>query len=339
MAMKKFIILLSLGFLLGCGNREKTPDVSGIKVDLQFERFDRDFFQMDSNHLAEGLRNLQNKYPGFYGDYMQGILGVSGVETDSSTQKMIRVILGNYASLYQAVVPKFANTSAIESELKKSFQFVKYYFPNYKVPGIITFLATLDAPGVIITDHYIAVGLHQAAGRDFPGYQVPQVIDIYPTFISRRFDPAYVPANCIKAVVADLFPDRSSGKPMVEQMIEKGKQWWLLDKFMPQTSDSLKTGYTQQQLNWCKQNEGLIWSWIYKNEDINTTNQTVIQNYVGENPYTQNFSPELSPGNIGQWIGRQIVRKFVENNPGLSPEQVMKTDARKILDEAKYKPK
>ena len=38
---------------------------------------------------------------------------------------------------------------------------------------------------------------------------------------------------------------------LIEQMIEKGKQWWLMDKFLPETADSVKTGYTQKQLEWC----------------------------------------------------------------------------------------
>ena len=53
---------------------------------------------------------------------------------------------------------------------------------------------------------------------------------MYPAYISRRFDAVYIPANCIKAVIDDIFPDKSTGKPMIDQMIEKGKQWWLLDK-------------------------------------------------------------------------------------------------------------
>jgi predicted small secreted protein len=338
--MKKiFVLLLAFSSVAGCNTKKNTPDVSGIKTDIKLERFDEDFFKIDSNNLTDDLNRLQKKYPGFYNDYMQGILGVSGVGTDSATRTMTRVILGNYSSLYTAVAPKFSTTSSLESDLKRGFQFVKYYFPDYKVPGIITFIATLDAPGVIITEHYIAVGLHQAAGKSFPGYRTEDILQLYPAYISRRFEPEYIPANCMKAVVQDLFPDKSSGKPLVEQMIEKGKQWWLLDKFLPETADSLKTGYRKQQLDWCKQNEGLIWSWISKNEDINTTNPITIQTYIGEGPFTQNFSPELSPGNIGQWIGWQIVKKFAGNNPKLKPEEVMQTDARKILDEAKYKPK
>ena len=143
----------------------------------------------------------------------------------------------------------------------------------------------------------------------------------------------------MKAVVTDLFPDKSATKPLIEQMIEKGKQWWLLDKLLPGEPDSVKTGYTKQQLDWCRQNEGLMWSYMLKNEDLYSITPSTIQIYIGEAPFTQAFSQELPPGNIGQWIGWQIVRKFAENNPNLKPEDVMQTPAKKVLEESKYKPK
>ena len=140
-------------------------------------------------------------------------------------------------------------------------------------------------------------------------------------------------------VVNDIFPDKSGSKPLIEQMVEKGKRWYLLDKFLPSAADSVKTGYTQQQLDWCTENEGLIWSYIVKNEDLQSLNPAIIQTYIGESPFTQGFSQELSPGNMGQWIGWQIVKKFVSKNPGMKPEEVMNTAASKIISEAKYKPK
>ena len=47
----------------------------------------------------------------------------------------------------------------------------------------------------------------------------------------------------MKAVVQDIFPDQSGGKPLIEQMMEKGKQWWLLDKFLP-----AYTGFNKNRL-------------------------------------------------------------------------------------------
>ena len=48
----------------------------------------------------------------------------------------------------------------------------------------------------------------------------------------------------------------------------------------------------------------------------NSLNPAVIQTYIGEGPFTQGFSQEYSPGNIGQWIGWQIIKKFVRKKPG-----------------------
>jgi len=49
--------------------------------------------------------------------------------------------------------------------------------------------------------------------------------------------------------------------------------------------------------------------------------------------------PDVSPGNIGQWVGWQIIQKYVAKNPSVTPEQLMRTKAKDIFDETKYKPK
>jgi hypothetical protein len=140
-------------------------------------------------------------------------------------------------------------------------------------------------------------------------------------------------------IADDLFPDRSKGKPLIEQMIERGKQWWLADKFLPGKHDSLITGFTGQQLEWCLENEGMIWSYLVKNENLNSLEPATLQVYLGESPFTQGFSQEYSPGNLGQWIGWRIVEKYASKNPGLSISDIMKTDPRKLLEDSKYKPK
>ena len=92
-------------------------------------------------------------------------------------------------------------------------------------------------------------------------------------------------------------------------------------------------------MEWCNTNEGLIWSYIVKNEDLYSVNPATIQTYLGEAPFTQGFSQELSPGNIGQWIGWKIVEKYAQKNESTSLTDVMNASAKQILDGAKYKPK
>ncbi len=338
--MKKtgLVLLLTLS-LLACKKKKGIPDVSDIKVDIPIERFDRTFFAIDSNNMEQGLKRLQKEHPEFYNDFMNEILGVTGSISDNNTLLITKQFISGYTSIYDSVKGKFSNMTGLKKELQKGFQFVKYYFPDYKIGKAIIYLGPFNAPGVASTNAGLAIGLQQFAGSNFSVYQSEPIQQMFPSYITRRFAPEYITANCMKAVVDELFPDKSSGKPLIEQMIEKGKQWFLLDKFLPSTADSLKTGYTQKQLSWCTENEGLIWNYLVKNEDLNSLNPTTIQSYIGEGPFTQGFSQELSPGNIGQWIGWQIVKKYMSKNPGMKPAEAMKIDAGKILTEGKYKPK
>jgi hypothetical protein len=336
---KTSIVLLVAISIFSCKNKKGIPDVSNIKIGVTIERFDQSFFSIDTNNIPEGLQKVKNKHPHFYQDFMHQILVVNGSDTGRNTLLVTKEFLRGYLPIYDSLQLIYKKTGWLQEELEKAYQFVKYYFPGYKAGNAILFVGPFDAPGVASTREGIAIGLQQYAGKNFSVYQSIPGQKLFPLYISRRFSPEYITANCMKAVVDDIFPDKSGGRPLIEQMIEKGKQWYLLEKFLPSTPDSIKTGYTQLQLKWCLENEGLIWSYIVKNEDLNSLNPAVIQTYIGEGPFTQGFSQEYSPGNIGQWIGWQIVKKFVAKNPGMNPEEVMKTDARKILEEAKYKPK
>ena len=323
-------------FLVSCTN-DKGPDVSNIKVDIPIERFDKSFFTLDTNNITTGLKEIMQSHPDFYTDFMQQILGVSGADTNKVTQDVSKLFIRGYSSMYQSLGKQYSDVNWLQKDIQKAFQYVKYYFPEYKTSKIILFMGPLDAPGVALTGSGIAVGLHQFAGKDFPAYQSMEAQQLFPAYISRRFESKYIVVNCMKAVIEDIY--ESSGKGLVEQMIEKGKRWWLLDKFLPATPDSLKTGFTKQQLNWCEENEGMIWNDIITTQkDLYTKDPMAIQNYLGEAPFTQSLGPS-SPGNIGQWIGWQIVKKFADKNSSMSISDVLKTDARKILEEAKYKPK
>ncbi len=338
--MKKIApLLLLFSPFFSCKNKKSIPDVSGIEVSVPVVRFDKDFFSIDTNNIPAGLQKLQQQHLGFYIDFMQQILGVSGADTSFKTIAVTKELIRGYKSVFDSLQSSYNETGWLQKELEQSFRFVKYYFPKYKPGSAILFVGPFDAPGVALTQSGLAIGLQQYAGSNFSVYQSAPGQEMFPLYISRRFDKKYIVANCMKAVAQDLFPDNSGAKPLIEQMVERGKQWYLLDKFMPEAPDSIKTGYTQHQLEWCSQYEGMIWSHIVKNEDLNSLSPAVIQTYIGEGPFTQGMSQEDSPGNIGQWIGWQIVKKYAAKNSNLKPEEVMMTPAAKIIEEAKYKPK
>jgi hypothetical protein len=334
--MLRIIPYVTILLLLACNNERNVPDVSAIKVDLVIERFEQDFFKVDTNALQAGLDALNKKYPRFYPLYLQNILQVA--PADPAASFILKSIIGGYRPINDSIQKKYGSLSWLKDDLESSFKFVKHYYPAYATPRIITFIGTLDAPGAVVTPDYLGIGLHQFGGKDFSVYQDPQVQQMYPNYIARRFDQEYMTAAAMKAVADDIYTDVSTGLPLIEQMVEKGKAWYLLDHFLPHAPDSVKTGFTKKQLDWLNENEGNAWAYVTKNEDIYSIEPHVIQTYIGEAPFTQGMT-ESSPGNIGQWIGLQIIQKFAAANTDLTLQQVLAMPARKIFEGSKYRPK
>lgn len=345
--MKKFGFLLLLSiFFFACNNKKNSPDISNIKTNLVVKRFDQDFFAIDTLSGEKDLNALQMKYPDFLNLFLANIVGVNDASGIKAFYRLYKPVFDSSQRVYK-------NFDGVKKELETAFSYVKYYFPSYQIPTALVpvvgpmnsrddlaRMANGDYTPNFIGPGFVGISLQFYLGSDFSLYNTEYFINnVAPLYRSRRFSREYIASDVMKLVTDDLFPDKSSTKPLIEQMIEKGKQWWLIDKFMPETPDSIKTGYTQRQLDWCTANEGLIWSYIVKNENLYSVNPATIQTYIGEGPFTSVFSQEDSPGNIGLWIGWQIVKKYASKNTGMKPEQVMQATAAQILEEAKYKPK
>lgn len=348
MAMKRTLVLVSVIILLAaCGNNEKkstAPDVSSVFVDLSLQRFDQEFFVLDTNNLLPSLNRLYDKYPEVMQVYLTYILGLDS----SNTLEGVRRFISMSRPIQDTVEAIFGKDARLEKDFYTAFKYVKHYFPQYNLPKYITtIVGPIDAlqqtsTGLtpnLLGPQQLVISLQFYLGSGFSVYDSPAFIEaVAPTYRSRRFSKEYMIADGMQLIVDDLFPDKSEGKPLIEQMIERGKQWWLLDKFLPAVADSVKTGYTQQQVEWCNANEGNIWSYLVKNEDIYSINPTTIQTYIGEAPFTSVFPGETSPGNIGPWIGWRIVQKYAEKNPKLTPADIMKATPKTILEGSKYKP-
>jgi len=346
--MNKCLLSFSLLlFFYACKDKD-VPDVSGIKVNLQVVRFENDFFKIDTTDIQSSIIRLRQQHGNFTNDFLANIMGLLQVSDSSGgSEKAIRQFIRDYMPVKQDVDKTFGNFNAIRDETVKGLQFVKHYFPRYRLPPrLITFIGPMDAYfegslggyGDVITTDALATGLQLHLGSNFPLYHSKMGQALYPTYISKRFAPEYISVNCIKNVIDDLFPDNSASRPLVEQMVEKGKRMYLLDKFMPFTNDTLKTGYTEIQLKGAFKNEGIIWNHFLTNSLVYNSEPGIIKGFIGDSPNTPEFGTG-SPGYIGLFTGWQIVKKFMEKNSEMSLQQLMQTDAKKVFEESKYRPR
>ncbi|MEO7310917.1 MAG: hypothetical protein ABIX01_11005 [Chitinophagaceae bacterium] len=327
-----------------CKPGKNIPDVSDIKVNVNLLRFEQDFFTMDTLNLNESLNQLSRKYPSFLGDFMGNILGLP---QNDSALGAVKSFIRTYQPVYKATQKLYADFIPYKKEIEQGLRFTKYYFPNYKLPAnIFTFIGPMDALfngstasyGDVMTVDGPAIGLQLHLGKDNDAYQTGMENGITYAYQVRRFTPETIGVNVIKNVVDDLYPYTASTRPLIEQMIEKGKRIYVLDLLMPYAGDTLKIGYSAAQLAICNEHEADIWNFFVKNSLVFSLEPEINKEYIDDGPKTQVLG-EGVPGYLGLYVGWQIVKTWMVKNEKLSLDELMKKDPKALFNEAGYKPR
>jgi hypothetical protein len=334
--MKKFVLILLLAGFVACNS--KTPDVSGIAITITTERFEQKLFDTAAGSLSSYLLQLQQANPSFTAVFLNNILNADPAWPADSTATYVNEFIKAYRPVFNTVQKQFGNFEGYEKEIVQALKYCKYYFPAYSLPKkIITYIGPADGYGDIIAPEGLLIGLHHHLGKDDALYKTDLVQQIYPAYISNRFEPATITVNAIRNIVDDMYPDKSDDQPLVNQMIEKGKRLYLMHLLLPQTPQWQLIGYTEQQMNDCQKQEANIWDLFVKNGSLQIADKNIVKNYIGESPKTIELG-EGAPGNIGAFAGWQIVKKYMQKNSDVTPQQLMQTTAENIFSAAKYKP-
>ena len=347
--MKKAIFSLIIFLVFVSCSNKKIPNVSDIKVDIKQERFEQDFFQIDTNNLSASIELLKKKYPQFTQDFIYNILGLptDSILIEGQYAEAFKQFIHDYTYIKDSSDKIYKDFSKPFDEIKGALKFVKYYFPDYHLPKkVITFIGPMDAffqtsfgtQGDVLTSEGLAIGLQLHLGKSFSFYNSDIGQNLYPAYISANFDEAHIPVNCMKNIVDDMFPPSVKSATLIEQMVERGRRLYLLTSFLPRTKDAIIMGYSDDQMKSVNKNEGVIWDFFLSNNLLNSADQNITKNYVGESPKTQEFG-EDAPGNLGSFSGLQIVRKYMEKFSQTTLPELMRLEPRDIYERSKYKPK
>jgi hypothetical protein len=339
-----FLITLVSALLFitsGCKENKFKIDVSDIDVSTAFYRFDKDLLAMDTSHIKEDMAVLKSRYPDFYPYYFSRVITL-GNPNDSTAPSKLKQFLQFEPTkeLFSAVEKKFTSVEKINNQIIDGVKHFKYYFPNEKTPDIIYFSGVLY-DGCIYNGDVIAIGLDMYLGNDYKYEEMEHLTN----YLIVKMRPEYIPRNVIYSLGYFRFINYLTGKRFLDQMIYEGKLAYYMDAMMPDAPDSIKFSLSSANLNWCKENEWQIWKHFVDpklNVLYNNNPETVIR-YFEDGPFTNadgvpNIDEKSSP-RFAVWMGRQIVRKYMDNNPDISLAQLMvETNSDKILKESKYKP-
>lgn len=335
---QSYLFFLCAVLFFSCSTNKK-PDVSKINLDIKIERFDKDLYAGMGKNVAVTDSFLNQKYGVFYEDFIFKMVGnerytrkevLQGIYDDDKA----------YTALNHEVDSVFPSLKQTENELTQAFKYVKYYYPKAPMPRFIGFLSgfSYQTP---IGDDYVGIGLDMFLGKDSKFYGA--LVHSIPLYLSRRFTPEYIVPRVSEYYAREnLFKERDEDRSLLSKMIYNGKILYFMDQIMPDNMpDSVKIGYTDKQLEWCKNFEGEIWAYYLESNLLFETDYPKIQVFLSEGPFTPGLGENnASAPKLGVWTGWQIVRKYMKENPEVTLQQLMaETDTQKILTKSKYKPK
>jgi len=336
------ILTLGISFITACGDTS-APDVSNITVNITTQRLDKDLYALDTNNLPAELVKLKSKYPEFLDFYLDDIMGfsINGDYSDTSmgVQKGLATFLTHkdYRGVFDTVQAHYPDEKVVNEVLIKGFKYLKHYFPGYKDPHIIYLVTGLNNYGALTYGaNTIGIGLDMFLGADYPFYKSVGI----PEYFSRQLTKEYIPVAVMRTVYRQTNPFEVDGKPLLDMMIQSGKEMYFLTKVLPFVDAHTLLAYSPEQLAWCKENEAMVYDFFVKQELLYEKNLQKVVRYVMDGPSATGM-PGESPGNIGAWTGLRIVQAYMEHHPELSLKELMEEpiDAQRFLLESKYKPK
>jgi hypothetical protein len=227
----------------------------------------------------------------------------------------------------------FPDITIIESEIGKAFSYYHYYFPDYQIPAVYTFIGGFNQ-SMVVADSILAIGLDKYLGSDCDFYNRLET----PKYLQINMHPAKIPTDALKAWALTEFVYNDSVDNLVNNMVYHGKIQYFLDAMFPETPDTLKFGYTAEQLKWCTTNEKQMWNSLIDQKLLFSTDYMTINKFINPAPFTSGF-PNESPGRADIWLGYKIVQKYMDRHPKITLEELMKDHQyQKILSESRYEP-
>lgn len=298
-----------------------------VPVDLNLTRLEDKFYTASNK---DEILFLLEEYPEFSDEYLEIEL------YESKEQLAEELLLINQDTLmqelYEEVQKNYPDLNQLEQDLSHAFAYIKYYFPDFEIPQVYTFL-TGFSNDLYISDEMIVIGLDYFLPKDHE-FQPAEL----PRYIADRYDREYIVPMVVTAISSKYNKVDPNQNTLLAEMIFYGKAYHFAKSILPCTPDDFIIGYTSEEVVACFANEEFIWSHFIENDLLYETNPFEIRKYTGEAPSTDVISQD-APGRVGRWLGWNIVDDYRFNNDISLDELMELEDAEKLFMQSGYKPR
>lgn len=317
--LKRLTFFCFLLLIFSCGkDDEREREIAKIPVEVELTRFDERFARANSDSLEPLKKEFPFLFPSEYPDEVW-------IEKMTDTIQL---------ELNKEVADEYPDLDDIEQELHQLFQHIKYYFPETELPEVVTLTSDVDYRNKAVwTQDVLLISLDTYLGEDHHFYMGIQ------EFLKKNFKRDQILPDVVAAFAETVVP-RPESRTFLAHMIYYGKILYLKDRLIPFKTDAEKIGYTENEFDWAGANEEQVWRYFVDKQLLFETDSQLQTRFLFPAPFSK-FYLQLdnqSPARLGQYVGWQIVRKYMERNE-VDLKQMLTTDAETIFNESNYKPK
>ncbi|MEW4924256.1 gliding motility lipoprotein GldB [Algibacter sp. 2305UL17-15] len=318
--MKNLILFFSLIIIIMSCKKESELEetIDAINTDISIERFDQFFGNASINDLPK----LKQAYPFMFHKKFQDSFWIEKIE-DTLHQELVR-----------EVQKKYPDFDAEELEIESLFNHLKYYFPEFNPPRVITTTSMVDyRNSVIITDTIALIALDTYLGENHYFYQGIQ------KFIRKNFKKEQIVVD-MATKYAERYIYQPQRKTLLDEMIYFGKVLYFKDVMLPNKTEAERIGYSDAEIDWARANENYIWRYFVERELLYSKDAKLPRRFINPAPFSKFFLEEIdtnSPGSIGQYLGWQIVKAYMNHNE-VALKDMLRMKPEDIFNNSKFKP-
>ncbi|MFD2727002.1 gliding motility lipoprotein GldB [Hyunsoonleella rubra] len=318
--MKNLIFPVLLIVVISCGkDNTLEQEIAKVNTDISVERFDLLFGEITEGNLPE----LKRAYPFMFSEKFPDSFWIA--KTRDTIQR----------ELFREVAEVFPNLDEVEMDIESLFNHLKYYFPEFSMPRVITTTSMVDYRNrVIVTDTIAIIALDNYLGKEHFFYQEIQ------KYIRKNFEAKQIVVD-LASEYAGRYIYQPQRKTLLDEMVYFGKQLYFKDIMLPNVSEAERMGYSESEFEWARVNEHYIWRYFIERELLYSTDTKLLSRFINPAPFSKFYLEEIdadSPGRLGQYIGWQIVRAYMKNNE-VSIKDMLQMKPEDIFNNSKFKPR
>ncbi len=333
--MSKVFLLLSMIALFVCCHRNPLKvDVSKIELKLTIKRLDQDIFAVTPDNAAQLIPRIRESYGAFFDAYTKNVIAIGDL-----SDPMFPTYFNSFLTDSIQIVSRkqidsvFTDLSQIQQKIEEGFKHYSYYFPQKKIPSLITINSGFNQ-SIVLTSDAVGISLDNYLGSDCQFYKRLGIAQ----FKRELMTKSKIATDVLYGWGVSEFEYDETSNSLISQMIYQGKMLYFLEAMFPEEPEESIIGYLPEKLDWCKKNESQMWTYLIEHKLLFNSERLNSIRLLNPAPFTSIFSPD-SPGRTGIWIGWQIVRSYMDKHSNITlPILMAETDYQKILNESGYSP-